>query len=98
MWCIHHKLGNAGGFLQCPAGPSSSPPQQGWKYADVLAKDWEGKTTASDPTLVVVPLGDHQWCPEVQVSATGVAARVVGEYTGRFIITQDFSAGLPVSS
>ena len=77
--------------MKCPAGGSSSPPQEGWEYGD-------GHTFHPDPTLVVVPLGDHQWCPEVQVSATGEAARVQGEYTGRFIITQDFSAGLPVSS
>ena len=91
MWRISDELGDTVGALECPAGGSSSPPQEGWTY-------WDGEADTPDPTLVVVPLGGHQWCPEVQVSATGEAAREQGKYTGKFLITQDFSAGLPVSS
>ena len=78
--------------MKCPAQGATAPPPEGWQYGD-------GKTHLPDPSLRVVPLAGHRWCDQLSVTAgrTSEAARKHGSKMGRFLRTEDFSCGQPVS-
>ena len=78
--------------MKCPAQGATAPPPEGWQY-------WDEKAWHPDPSLRVVPLAGHRWCDQLSVTAgrTSKAARKHGSKMGRFLRTEDFSCGLPVS-